>query len=110
MGPPNVLQSTATDDTHHQPPPSNDASPSPSTPDAVVPAAYRLSVFDVEFAPEWKFKGSVAIDADITRPVTDFSIHAVGIDASSVQLVLPSADVISMLVSFMATTTEQSLT
>ncbi|KAF4125454.1 Ras-related protein Rab-1A [Geosmithia morbida] len=64
--------------------------------DHLVPSAYRLSIYDVRFAPDWNFRGTVAIDGQVTRPISEICLHAVGIRVSRVELSGDSGDAINL--------------
>lgn len=59
---------------------------------AVTPVNYRLSIFDLKFAPEWQFSGSVVIEARVARPITEVVLHAAALDITTTELSQGSED------------------
>lgn len=58
----------------------------------VTAVNYRLAIFDIKFAPEWQYNGSVVIEARVARPTTEVVLHAAALDISSAELWQGSED------------------
>ncbi|KAL1849360.1 hypothetical protein VTK73DRAFT_9896 [Phialemonium thermophilum] len=52
----------------------------PIEPRGVKPINYRLSVFDIQFEPEWQFRGSVTIEAQVHRSTSEVVLHAASLE------------------------------